>query len=210
MRTLAVCGLFASLVWAQSATGPDVMRGILLERDAGADGEFSVRAADFHVFRFRYDAKTAVDRERQNLQVPSLQPGEQVEVTSTQTGDDPLRYARAIHVTVALPPPTAIRRPPQRLHPYNAQEERLRPRGDLSFSGVIVRLDPQRLVLRTRAGSEQTILLRQDTRFLDNGELTAAASLQPTMHVNVRGSRNLYGDVEGYQIAWGDILEVHK
>ena len=86
---------------------------------------------------------------------------------------------------------------------------RLRLKGDLSFSGVIVKVDGSRLVLRTRTGDEQTIVLRQDTRDLDNGEIVAMASLKPTMRVFVRGSRNLYGDVEGYQVAWGNILEVH-
>lgn len=186
------------------------MRGVLLETDAGTAGEFSVRAADFHVIRFRFDAKTAVDRQQESINVSALRPGDEVEVSSSQIGDDPLRYARAIHVTVALPPPTAIRHPISRLRPYNAQEERMLPKGDLSFSGVIVRLDPERLVLRTRAGAEQIVILRQDTRYLENGELAALASLKPSMHVNVRGSRNLYGDVEGYQVAWGDILEVRK
>ena len=183
----------------------------MLERDAGTAGEFSVRASDYHVLRFRYDARTVVDREQANIDVPALRPGEQVEVIAAQMGDDPLRYARAIHVTVALPAPAARRRaPPSRIRPFDAAENRLPPQGDLSLSGVIVRLDAGRLVLRTRTAGEQTILLRQDTRYLDNGELTAQASLQPTMHVNVRGSKNLYGDVEGYQVAWGDILEVHK
>jgi hypothetical protein len=112
---------------------------------------------------------------------------------------------------VALPPPPAPKRQSSanRVRPYNAQEERLLPKGDLSFSGVIVRLDGSRLVLRTRTAGEQTIVLRQDTRYLENGSLAALGSLKPTMHVFVRGSKNLYGDVEGYQVAWGDILEIH-
>jgi hypothetical protein len=210
MRALAGCCLFASLVCAQAPAVPTVLHGVLLEHDAGASGEFSVRAPDFHVIRFRFDAKTVVERERQAIDVPGLRPGEEVEVTSDRQGDEPLPYALEVHVAVALPAPAPKRRPPaSRLHSYSPQEERLLPKGDLSFSGVVVRLDSGRLVLRTRAGVEQTIVLRQDTRYLENGEITAVASLKPTMHVNIRGSKNLSGDIEGYQIAWGQILEVH-
>ena len=184
-------------------------RGTLIERDSEASGELAVRAPDYHVHRFRFDARTSVVREHQVIDVSRLRPGEEVEVTAGP-GEDPVLYARAINVTVPLPAPTAKRAPaPQGPPRYNALEERLRPKGDLAISGVIVRLDGLRLILRTRAGDEQTIVLRQDTRYLDNGELVAAASLKPTMRVFVRGGKNLYGDVEGYQVAWGNILEVH-
>jgi hypothetical protein len=210
MRTLVTCWLFTSLVWAQAPAGSDVTHGVLLERDPELAGEFSVRAPDFRVTRYRFDAKTSVDRQQQNVDLRVLRPGDQVEVTSDQIGDEPLRYARIVHVTVAVPPPPAAKRQPSanRIRPYTVQEERLLPKGDLSFSGVIVRLDGSRLVLRTRTAGEQTIVLRQDTRYLENGSLAALGSLKPTMHVFVRGSKNLYGDVEGYQVAWGDILEI--
>jgi hypothetical protein len=198
---------FSAILYAQDA---GVLRGVLLERDSDASGgEFAVRAPDFHVHRFRFDAKTSVDREHQTIDVPGLRPGEQVEVVSDQTSDDPLRHARTVHVTVPLPPPVVTRpAPAARLRQYSAAEERRLPKGDLSFSGVVVRLDGSRLTLRTRAGVEQTILLRQDTRYLENGEITAIAALKPTMRVFVRAGKNVYGDVEGYQVAWGGILEV--
>lgn len=210
MRCVGMVWLFTSLAWAQAPSDPATLSGVLLERDADTGrGEFSVRAADFHVHRFRYDTKTAVNREEQEAGVAALRPGDHVDVTSDQVGDDALRYARAIQVTFAVPAPVVKRAPPtHRIRPYSAAEERLLPKGDLSFAGVIVRLDGSRLVLRMRTGSEQTILLRQDTRYLDNGELVAAAALKPTMSVFVRGSKNLYGDVEGYQVSWGNILEV--
>ena len=209
MRTLAVAWLLASLAGAQPPADPGTMRGVLLERDADAAGEFSIRLADNHVLRYRYDRRTAVERDRQTLDVSHLRPGEQVEVTSDPPGDQPLRCARRVLVTVSVPAPAVRRPPPHSTIPrYDAQAERLLPKGDLSFSGVILRLEDSRLVLRTRTG-EQVILLRQDTRYLDNGELVAAADLKLNMRVFVRGSRNLYGDVEGFQVAWGNILEVH-
>ncbi|HEV2448095.1 MAG TPA: hypothetical protein VGS58_19325 [Candidatus Sulfopaludibacter sp.] len=209
MRTLAGAWLLVSLAGAQPPADPGMMRGVLLERDPNAAGEFSIRLADNYVLRYRYDGRTAVERDRQTLDVPHLKPGEQVEVTSDPPGDQPLRYARRVLVMVSVPAPVVRRPPPRSTIPrYDAQAERLLPKGDLSFSGVIVRLEDSRLVLRTRTG-EQVILLRQDTRYLDNGELVAAADLKPNMRVFVRGGKNLYGDVEGFQVAWGSILQVH-
>jgi hypothetical protein len=209
MRTLAVFCMAAAAAFPQSATDAGPMRGVLLERDPEpAGGECSVRAADYHVFRFRFDARTHVDRDGQTIDVPRLRPGEQVEVVSDSVGDEPLRYARTIHVTVPVTAPLVRAPAASRPRPYTLAEERLLPKGDLAFSGVIVRLNATHLVLRTRAAGEQTILLRQDTRYLDNGALAAMAALKPTMRVFVRGGKNVYGDVEGYQVMWGDILEV--
>lgn len=202
MRALAI-PLFAVLACAQPPADPGVTRGVLIEHDPQAAGELAVRAADHHVFRYRYDAHTLVSG-------PPLQVGDQVEVTTEAAGGQPLRYARSIVVTAAAARPPAVRRPPARHQPvsvYSAQEERWRPQGDLSLSGVIVRLEGMHLVLRTHNG-EKTILLRQDTRYLDNGEVVAIAALKPTMRVFVSAGKNLYGDLEGYQVVWGHILEV--
>lgn len=209
MRTLALLGLFAAMAFSQAAADPGLTRGVLLERDTAEGGEFSIRAPDYHVLRYRFDSKTSVEREGQGIDVPHLRAGDQVEVNSDAAGDQPLRYARSIRVTVAVPIPLAPRRlPPSRLRLSTAAEDRALPKGDLAFSGVIVRLDGMRLVLRTRTSGEQTILLRPDTRYLQNGALVAAAALKPAMRVFVRGGKNVYGDVEGYQVMWGEILEV--
>lgn len=202
MRALAI-SLFAALACAQPPADPGVMRGVLIEHDPEATGELAVRAADNHVFRYRYDAHTAVDG-------PPLRVGDQVEVTTGPAGDQPLRYARSIVVTAAVAPPPPVRRAPPHHQPvpvYSVQDERWREQGDLSLSGVIVRLDGMHLVLRTHAG-EKIILLRQDTRYLDNGDVVAMAALKPTMRVFVSAGKNLYGDLEGYQVVWGHILEV--
>lgn len=202
MRALAI-PLFAALALAQPPPDPGVMRGILIEHDPEAAGEFAVRAADYHVFRYRYDAHTTVN-------APPLRIGDQVEVTTDPAGDQPLRYARSVVVTAAVPPPPPVKRAaahPAPVPVYRSLDDRWREQGDTSLSGVIVRLDGMHLVLRTHTG-ERTILLRQDTRYLDNGEVAAIAALKPTMRVFVNAGRNLDGDLEGYQVVWGHILEV--
>jgi len=211
MRALGVLSLLCSASFAQMVEAPAEIRGVLLEHDPGATGELAVRSPDHFVFRYRFDAHTAVEREGQSLDVYHLRPGDQIELSSDPS-NGPVRYARAIVVKVAVSTPTGSAHraaPASHIRPYNAEEERLRQKGDLTFSGVIASLTGARLVLRTRQAGEQTIMLRQDTRYLENGEMVAAASLKPNMRVFVRGAKNIYGDVEGYQVVWGNILEVH-
>jgi hypothetical protein len=64
----------------------------------------------------------------------------------------------------------------------------------------------ERVVLHTREAGDQCILLRQDTRYLANGEVVDAAALKPNMRVFVRAGKNLYDEVEAYQVIWGAIL----
>jgi hypothetical protein len=189
-----------------------LLRGVLLERDAQADGgEFSLRAAGNQVVRYRFDAKTSVEREERLIDVPRLRPGEKVEVLSDPLSGSLLRYARTVHVIDPAPPPRAAARPGSRLDPVLTAglrpfPEPLFPRGDMTFSGVVSRLSDGRLVLRTRNAGEQTILLRQNTRFVADGETVAAGDLKTNMRVFVRAGKDVFGHVEAYQVVWGGIL----
>jgi len=203
---LPVClGLFALSLFAQTPAAPALIRGVLLERDTPATGEFSVRNGDNQVFRYHFDTKTYVEREDQMIDVPRLQPGEKVEVVSDSVPGSILRYARTVHVLEDAPrtprPLTAGR--------YRAQrptERPTTPTGNLTYSGVVFRLTGERIVLHTRDGGDQSILLRKDTRYLENGENVEAATLKPNMRVFVRAGKDLYDQVEAYQIVWGSIL----
>jgi hypothetical protein len=189
-----------------------LLRGVLLERDAETDGgEFSVRAAGNQVVRYRFDAKTFVEREERLIDVPRLRPGEKVEVVSDPLTGSLLRYARTIHVIDPAPPPRAATRPGARLDPALTPSltPSLFPRGDMTFAGVVSRLSDGRLVLRTRNAGEQTLLLRQDTRFVADGETVAAADLKTNMRVFVRAGKDVFGHVEAYQVVWGGILLPH-
>jgi hypothetical protein len=222
--TLRLAGvLLVSAVISAAQTPPQnaaVLRGVLLERDAPTDGgEFSVRAAGNQVIRYRFDAKTYVEREERPIDVPRLRPGEKVEVVSDPLSGSLLRYARTIHVIdPAPPPPRAATRPGSRLDPSLAplgpavtsglgpSHEPLFARGDMTFSGVVSRLSEGQLVLRTRTAGEQTLLLRQNTRFVADGETVAAAELKTNMRVFVRAGKDVFGHVEAYQVVWGGIL----
>ena len=116
-----------------------------------------------------------------------------------------LRYARTVHVIQPEAPARVRRlsRPDACRDPLDS----LFPRGDLTFSAVVARLDGERLVLHTRAAGEKTILLRQDTTFVAEGNPVDGSALQPNTRVFVRAGKNLDNRIEAYQVVWGQILE---
>jgi hypothetical protein len=94
-----------------------------------------------------------------------------------------------------------------RLRALSFSPERSMPAGNLTFSGVVFRLTGERMVLHTREGGERSLLLRKDTRYLENGELVEPADLKLNMRVFVRAGKDLYDQLEAYQVIWGDILK---
>lgn len=208
---LAVVGCAAMAAQAQPTALPAPLpttRGVVLERDTQiGGGEFSIRIDSYEVLRYRFDAHTRVERDSYPITVAALRPGEQVEVSSDAVAGSLVRYARAVRVLVDLPQQAhRLHRGSTDFSGLYAASDPLFARGDLSVSGVVARVQAGRLVLHTRDG-ERTILLRDDTRYLENGEVATAAELRPNMHVFVRAGRNLYDEVEGYQVVWGSILE---
>jgi hypothetical protein len=192
----------------QSTPGPPenaaLVRGVLLECDVRPAGEFSIRAADNLVLRYQFDRKTYVEREEHLIEPARLLAGEKVEVLSDTVAGYPLRYARTIHVIQPLPPPR-----PQtlgRLRAYDPKAELAVRAGNITYSGVVFRLNNQRVILHTRGAGDLSILLRKDTRYLADGQLVDADSLKPNMRVFVRAGKDLYNEVEAYQVIWGTIL----
>jgi hypothetical protein len=182
-----------------------VQTGILLERDAGvAAGEFAIRAPDNQVYRFQFDAKTAVERDSFSGGASWLKPGDRVTVESDPVAGSLLRYARTVRVSERPAQLTLADGQPRTTG--LSLLERTPQTGNLTFAGVVSKLTGQSLVLRTREG-EQTLLIRRDTRYVDNGDTVEPAELRPNMRVFVRAGRNLYEQVEAYQVIWGHILD---
>lgn len=218
MRHVLVCVAGLACVAAGQTQPPltpsdsGFTRGVLLERDSEpAAGEFAVRLPDNEVLRYSYDAHTYVEQAEHNVDIPRLHPGEQVEVVSDSVDGSRLRYARTVHA-VGATRTAARRRVPTfvPLHHFSMEEERLIPKGDLTYAGVIGEIAGSRMVLHTRSAGDQTIVLRNDTRYLQNGEIVGAADLRPNLRVFVRAGRTWNGDVEGYQVIWGQILQVER
>jgi hypothetical protein len=214
MRIAGLSLLAAGLAAGQTVPAPQpaaaLIRGVLLERDPlAAEGEFSVRLADNRVFRYRFDRKTYVERENDLIDVARLRPGEKLEVVSDSIPGFVLRYARTIHVLEDPPPAPRLTASPQsHYRAYRSSEERERtlPTGNLTYAGVVSRIAPDRLVLHTRDGGEQTLMVGKETRFVQDGALVAADTLKLNMRVFIRAGKDLYDQVQAYQVIWGSIL----
>ena len=104
MRAIGIMLLIPWMAAAQAGYPPGppenaaLVRGVLLECDARAAGELSIRAADNRVLRYQFDGKTYVEREERLIEPARLVAGEKVEVLSDAVAGYPLRYARTIHV----------------------------------------------------------------------------------------------------------------
>jgi hypothetical protein len=210
VRALGIIALLALLSAAQTPPSPALKSGVLLERDTLApEGEFSIRADSNEVFRYRYDGHTYAVRDGQLVTVPALNPGERVEVISDDVAGSLLRYARDVHVISETPMPRARPAPPSRLTGgVDPLDRYLFPlsAGDLTFAGVVYRVTGERVVLHTRGG-DQLILLRHDTRYIQDGASVDSASLKPNMRVFIRGGKDIWDQVEAYQVSWGQILQ---
>jgi len=183
-----------------------LVRGVVLERDSTTSGgQFSIRLPDNQVLRYQFDRKTYVERDKQLIDVPRLDPGDRVEVVSDSVAGSAVRYARTIHVLGDTPRAT---RPPSPARPRSyLGADRAILTGNLTYSGVVFRITPERMVLHTRDDGELALQLRKDTRFLSGGEIVEASSLTPNVRVFVRAGKDLYGRLEAYQVIWGKILE---
>jgi hypothetical protein len=189
---------------AQTLENAGLVRGVLLECDAKSVGELSIRTADNEVLRYHFDRKTYAEREERLIEVTRLVAGEQVEIVSDRTPGSLVRYARTIHVVEAKAPPRPVSQ--SRPRPYNPKLDAVRT-GNLTYSGVVYRLNPSRVMIHTREAGDLAILLRADTRYLSNGMVVGADELKPNMRVFVRAGKDVYNDIEAYQVIWGTILD---
>jgi hypothetical protein len=205
---MRACCLFllAPLIAGAQFPAPE-QTGVLLELDSNVtSGEFAIRAPDNEVYRYRFDTRTLVHRDTLSGGMGHLRPGDQVTVESDPVAGSLLRHAGTVRVLAARAQPALDSQLPSDPFPWL---DRTLPTGNLTFAGVVSRLNGQSLVLRTREG-EQTFLIRRDTRYVDNGDTVEGAELRPNMRVFVRAGKNLYEQVEAYQVIWGSILDPRK
>ena len=74
MRTIGVLLVLPLVGAAQSPANAPLVRGTVLECDASATGELSIRAADNEVLRYRFDRKTYAERDDQLIEASRLAP----------------------------------------------------------------------------------------------------------------------------------------
>lgn len=209
VRTMGMLLFWAVIMGAQMAQQNASIHGTLLERDAQtASGEFSVRLPDHEVLRYRFDGRTRVERNGQAIDVARLRLGDKLEVVSQEITGSPLRYASAIRVDSVREPPTAVGPVPSgRIRTaYSNSVDRFLPTATLALSGVVLRSNAEHVILHTRDAGDETVLLRPDTRYLENGNVVEAGALKPNMRVFISAGRTLYNEIEAYQVVWGQIL----
>lgn len=201
LRTVLMASLAASAFAAQNIPR-GIFRGTILGYDGtAAAGRLRVANPAGEEFQCAYDSFSWVEMDRHRIRVTNLQPGDPVEVLADHPPGSSDCYVHSVRV--GLPPsPRAKQR---------AQEARSLKRSDplpkaaISISGVVIRLDPNSLTLRTREG-EETILLRRDTRYFGDGQSLAREDVAVNMHVSVRAGRALGGGLEAIQVSWGRLV----
>jgi hypothetical protein len=187
---LLACSLYAA------DTSPGFFRGTLISADRGFVEVHPVSGA---AVRCGFDSHTWIERDRKKLSMAALESGVLVEILTDLRAER--CYTRTIRLVDTLTPPVAKPRVPQR----NPLLESLFPRGNLTFGGVVLRRSPTVLVLRTRNEPEQTVVLRDDTRFLDSGLPATAEDCTVNTRVFIRAGKNLDNKIEAYQVIWGEI-----
>ena len=168
-------------------------------------GEFAVSGDGGRVARCRLAPSTYITRQTHRVTEVGVRVGDQVEVVA----DHREGGSRCVALTIYLHPPdaakvrsgVALMLPPQRFFLDN-----LFPRGNLTFAGVVQVLEPKRLVLRTRSGVEYAFQVRSDTVFSTGGKVVEAQTLPVQTRVFVRAGKNFDGEMDAYQVTWGDIL----
>lgn len=206
---IAIALLTAPSIAAQENAPIGILRGDLVAWSGTArGGELTFRNADNRVLRCSFDERTWFERENERIAISGMKAGDHLELVADRQPPSVVCYARTVQILDASTPRrTAAGKP--RLQAHNSATELLAPRGDMTFSGIVLALSGNWLTIRTRDKGKQVLLLRSDTRYLGGGLPLERANLEPQTRVFVRAGRNLDGDVEAYTIVWGDILEVH-
>lgn len=205
---LAVVLLVRLAVAGDSPPPSGIIRGELLETGGTAAGTLTVRDEQSRVIRCAYDHKTYVEIQKEPGTLGELRTGDRVEVLADRQAGSPACYVRSVRLLPEQSPPERRRLSRRGTASPGSQYllDSIYPRGNLTFSGVVVRLNPERLVLRTRSADE-TIFLRNDTRYMESGVAVDSSELHVNRRVFIRAGRNLDQELEAFQVVWGDILK---
>ena len=81
------------------------------------------------------------------------------------------------------------------------------PRGLLTFTGTVNRVEGNRLYLHTRKSGAKSFALRDDTMYSASGRHVESTDLRLQTRVFLRANRTFEGDLEVYHVVWGEILQ---
>jgi hypothetical protein len=190
---------------AQNRMPTGIVRGDMVSwQGSSTGGEIRIKNADDIIYDCQFDVRTYFERDLQRISVSGLRPGDAVEVVADRKPGSTACYARTVQVVDQHAQKLAPGVRP-RLRTSPSPTEAWAPRGNLSIAGVVVNRAKYSLTLKTRNGTE-TLVLRPDTRYVGSGLRVDAEALNVNQRVFVRAGRNLDGDVEAYQVMWGEIV----
>jgi hypothetical protein len=191
-------------LWAQENAPVGLLKGDFLSwTGTPRNGQFVFQSAGNRIYACSFDDKTYMEREGRRIEI--AQKGDRLEIVSDRRPDSMVCYARLVHV---VDPQRAYFAPGvrPRAKASNRPIEPFGPRGNLTFSGLVMSVKSNVLTLKLRAGEYETIHLRPDTRYSTGGQTAEAANLRNNTLVFVRCGRNVEEEVEAYQVIWGEIL----
>jgi hypothetical protein len=192
-------------VWAQENAPAGFLKGDFLSwTGTPRSGQFVFQSAGNRIYSCTYDNKTYIERDKRYITIASAEKGDSLEIVSDYRNDSTVCYARLVHVLdpqrARVVPGVRPRKAPSR--PF----EVFGPRGNMTLSGLVMGVGSNVLTLKSRRGDYQTIHLRADTRYSDEGQTAEAGNLRVNTLVFIRCSRNLENEVEAYHVVWGEIL----
>ena len=192
---------------AQESAPSGFLRGDLLSWTGTRDGQFLFHsAAADRVYSCSYDDKTYIEMDNRRVTLALAQSGDRLELVSDRRLGSSSCYARTVHV---IEPQRSFFVPGvrPRARAGGVEPALFHPHPSLSFSGAVVGMTSDALVLRSRSGERSVVRLRPDTRYIDQGQTAEPDNLPANTVVFIRGGRNLYDEVEAYQVIWGEILQ---
>lgn len=169
-------------------------------------GELTFRDTENQVYECSFDEQTQFERDNQPAVLTAADRGRHVVVFPDHSLGTNACYIRTLRI-VDIPTGRLAARRRVRSTWSPSVPDFLVPRGDLTFSGVVMRVGDDALLLRMRSKERKLVLLRPDTLYLGEGLGLSKSDLAVNTCVFVRAGRNLQDEVEAYQIIWGEILE---
>lgn len=200
--------MFSAAGFAQTEMPVGIFRGALVASlGVATAGDLNVRPSSGpnsgEVLVCHYDAHTVLERDHRPDRMATLEAGEPVQVLADRKPGSRTCYARIVEVVT---PALELARVKERARAAKAAEAKaaaaFTPRGDRDLAGVVLRCDGKTLLLRTRGG-DATLLLRPDTRYLQDG--LRMDTVVVNTRVSVRAGMDIYGRLQAYQVLWGDL-----
>ncbi len=145
------------------------------------------------------DGRTYIERDRQRIYWRDVNEGDSLELVTDRTTRVAKCYVRMVHVIGPQPAKFPTGR-------ADRATESFAPRGAIFYSGVISKIEGDRVWVRTRTEGLKDMRLRQDTVYTANGDSVKRERLIPGMRVYLRAGIGNDDEIEIFGVTWGDIL----